>query len=91
MTRYSLSYLFLRERYLNPVTEKDHFYSPSNINSQVVLSASVDGKKVYEVQNNNPSSFSDVKVFAGDSYHDAVDASYSNLKWENLPDSTQNF
>ena len=34
----------------------------------------------------NPKPFNDVKVFAGDKYYPAADASYKNLVWENLPD-----
>ena len=30
--------------------------------------------------------FNDVKVFAGDNFAPASDASYKNLVWENLPD-----
>ena len=33
----------------------------------------------------NPKAFSDVKVFAGDRFYPASDASYKNLVWENLP------
>ena len=29
--------------------------------------------------------FDDVKVFAGDNFYPAADASYKNLIWENLP------
>ena len=29
--------------------------------------------------------FNDVKVFAGDKFYPASDASYKNLVWENLP------
>ena len=84
--------LVLKERSLHPVDTYKRSFLFTILNSQVVLSASVDGKKVYEAQNDNPSSFSDVKIFAGDNFHDAVDASYSNLKWENLPaDSTVDF
>ena len=33
----------------------------------------------------NPKTFNDVKVFAGDKFAPASDASYKNLVWENLP------
>ena len=33
------------------------------------------------MENTNPQSYEDVKVFAGDSYTLASDASYKNLKW----------
>ena len=35
------------------------------------------------MENTNPQSFEDVKVFAGDNFYPAADASYMNLKWEN--------
>ena len=36
------------------------------------------------VENTNPQSFEDVKVFAGDKSYSASDASYKNLIWESI-------
>ena len=33
------------------------------------------------MENTNPQSYEDVKVFAGDQFYPASDASYKNLKW----------
>ena len=38
--------------------------------------------KVHNIKNSNPRTFSNVKVFAGDNFHPAADASYKNLVWE---------
>ena len=35
-----------------------------------------------KVENKNPQSYEDVKVFAGDDYYSAPAASYKNLIWE---------
>ena len=34
------------------------------------------------MENTNPQSFKDVKVFVGDNFHQASDATYKNLIWE---------
>ena len=34
------------------------------------------------MENTNPQSFEDVKVFTGDNFHTAADATYKNLIWE---------
>ena len=43
----------------------------------------IDGKEAHKVENKDPRTFKDVKVFAGDNFHTASDASYKNLVWEN--------
>ena len=45
----------------------------------------IDGIVIHSAVNNNHLSYTDVKVFAGDNFHDAADASYRNLVWKNLP------
>ena len=35
------------------------------------------------MENTNPQSFKDVKIFAGDKFKSACDASYTNLNWKN--------
>ena len=48
--------------------------------------------EIRNVENTNPLSFEDVKVFAGDNFFPASDASYRNLIWEsNAPGVTENF
>jgi len=42
----------------------------------------IDGVKVNDIKNSNPRTFSNVKVFAGDNFYPAADASYKNLVWE---------
>ena len=34
------------------------------------------------MENTNPQSFTDVKVFAGDNFYPASDATFNNLIWE---------
>ena len=44
----------------------------------------VDGKQVHKVKNSDPRTFRDVKVFAGDRFHQEADAEFMNLVWENM-------
>jgi len=53
-------------------------------NGKVYFTVSVDGQIVHEVENTNPRTFEDVKVFAGDNFYPAPDASYKNVHWENI-------
>ena len=39
---------------------------------------------VHNIENDNPKTFTNIKVFAGDKSKPAADASYKNLVWENL-------
>ena len=43
----------------------------------------INGEEIKNVENTNPQSYGDVKVFAGDNFHSACDASYKNLIWKN--------
>ena len=45
----------------------------------------IDGKLIHNVLQQNLQTFDEVKVFAGDNFYSASDASYRNLFWENLP------
>ena len=51
---------------------------------QVYFTVTIDGKEVQSVENANPKTFTNVKVFAGDKFKPAADASYRNLFWENF-------
>ena len=51
---------------------------------QVIYSVLMDGEEIHSVENKNPRSFENVKVFAGDDFRDPVDGGYRNLVWENL-------
>ena len=51
---------------------------------QVIYSVLIDGEEIHSVENKNPWSFENVKVFAGDDFRDPVDGGYRNLVWENL-------
>ena len=42
------------------------------------------------MENTNPQSFKDVKLFVGDNFYTATDASYKNLMWENMGGGEQN-
>merc|ERR1719305_2168022 len=53
-------------------------------NDKIYYSVSVDGKEIRRVENKDPRTFRDVKVFAGDNFHPAADATYRNLVWKNL-------
>ena len=47
----------------------------------------IDGKQIHKVENKDPRTFKDVKVFAGDNFHSSPDASFKNLVWENGEDN----
>ena len=51
---------------------------------KVIYSVSIDGEEIHSVENKNPWSFENVKVFAGCSFNNPVDGGYRNLVWENL-------
>ena len=44
----------------------------------------IDGKEVHSVENTNPKTFTNVRVFAGDGSKPPSDASYRNLLWYNI-------
>ena len=44
----------------------------------------MDGKVIHRIPVDNPGTFNNVKVFAGDNFYAAADASFKNLVWENL-------
>ena len=46
----------------------------------------IDGKQIHKVENKDPRTFKDVKVFAGDNFHSSLDASFKNLVWKNGED-----
>ena len=43
----------------------------------------INGEEIKNVENTNPQTFKDVKVFAGEKFTPACDASYKNLNWKN--------
>ena len=51
---------------------------------QVYFIVTIDGNEFHKVENKDPKTFEDVKVFAGNNFMPAADASYRNLVWENL-------
>ena len=51
---------------------------------QVYFTVTINGREVHSVENTNPKTFTNVRVFAGDKFKPAADASYRNLLWENF-------
>ena len=43
------------------------------------FTVTIDGREVHNVENTNPKTFTDVRVFAGDNFKPAADASYRNF------------
>ena len=41
----------------------------------------MDGTRIHNVLNSDPGTFTNVKVFAGDKFHNPADVSYKNLVW----------
>ena len=57
---------------------------------QLIFKVKIDGVEIENEENRNPQSFKDVKVFMGDNFHTATDATYSNLMWENIGEQGEN-
>ena len=55
----------------------------SNNYFQLLYKVNINGVEIKNVENTNPQSFKDVKVFVGDKFHSACDASYKNFIWKN--------
>ena len=54
-----------------------------NINFQLTYKVKINGDEIKNVENTNPQSFEDVRVFVGGKFNPASDATYKNLNWEN--------
>jgi len=54
-------------------------------NEKVFYTVKVDGVTIKSVENTDPRTFKDVRVFAGDNFYPPTDGSYSNLIWESFP------
>merc|ERR1719219_611716 len=53
-----------------------------SINGKVYFIVTIDGKEIRKVENKDPMTFQDVKVFAGDKFLPAADVAYNNLTWD---------
>ena len=53
---------------------------------QVYFTVKIDGIKIGNVENKDPRTFKNVKIFAGDNFHNASSATYKNLEYKNLPE-----
>ena len=51
---------------------------------QIFYIVTVDGKEIHRVLNRYPRTFQNVKIFAGNNFSPAADATYKNLVWKNL-------
>jgi len=54
----------------------------TKMNGKIYYTIKINGEEIKNVENTNPQSFKDVKVFAGDKFYSACDASYKNLIWK---------
>ena len=61
--------------YCNQILIIDNYF-------QLFYKVNINGVEIRNVENIISQSFEDVKVFAGDKFHAAADASYDNLMWE---------
>ena len=64
-----------------------HYYNQIlilNNNFQLIYKVNINGVEIINVENTNPQSFKDVKVFMGDNFYTATDATYNNLMWEKI-------
>jgi len=60
----------------------------ANKNGKFYYTVNIDGVEIRNVENTNPQSFEDVKVFAGNNFYPASDATYKNLIWESKQSAT---
>ena len=44
----------------------------------------IDDQEINRLENFDPRSFEDVRVYAGDSFNDPANARYKNLQYENI-------
>ena len=58
---------------------------------QLIYKVNINGIEIRKVENTNPKSFKDVKLFVGDNFYKATDASYKNLIWENIGGGEQKY
>ena len=63
--------------YCNQILIIDNYF-------QLIYKVNINGVEIRNVENTNPQSFKDVKLFVGDNFYTATDASYKNLIWENI-------
>merc|ERR1711953_1588592 len=54
----------------------------ANKNGKFYYTVNINGEEIKNEENTNPQSFEDVKVFGGNNFNPASDASYKNLIWE---------
>ena len=63
--------------YCNQILIIDNYF-------QLIYKVNINGVEIRNVENTNPQSFKDVKLFVGDNFYTATDASYKNLIWEKI-------
>ena len=63
--------------YCNQILIIDNYF-------QLFYKVNINGVEIKNVENNNPQSFKNVKVFVGDNFYTATDATYNNLMWEKI-------
>ena len=44
----------------------------------------IDGKEVHKIENKDPRTFPNVRVYAGDEFLPSADVAYRNLSWDNV-------
>jgi len=54
------------------------------IDGKVFFLVKIDGQEINRLENYDPRSFEDVRVYAGDSFNDPANARYKNLHYENI-------
>ena len=47
----------------------------------------IDNEEINRLENNDPRSFENVRIFAGDSFNDPANARFKNLKYENIEEN----
>ena len=47
----------------------------------------IDNKEINRLENNDPKTFENVKIFAGDSFNDPAGARFKNLQYDNIEEN----
>ena len=51
----------------------------------------IDNEEINRLENNDPRSFENVKIYAGDSFNDPANARLKNLQYDNIEENMKRF
>ena len=54
---------------------------------QIFFIVKINKEEIKRLENNDPRSFENVRIYAGDSFYDPANARFKNLKYENIKEN----